>query len=62
MSETPHMMPQHEGRGTSFVLEALEVLNVPHGSVPMTIWISDEQFVITCKEGWADPAALLQFS
>lgn len=62
MSETPCMMSQHEGRGTSFMLEALQVINTLHGNAPMTIWILDEQFAIICKEGWADPAVLLQFS
>lgn len=59
--ETTHMMSQHEGRGTSFMLEALQDINMLHGNAP-TIWILDEQFAITCKEGWADLAVLFQFS
>lgn len=61
MSETPDMMSQHEDRATSFMLEALQAINMLHRNAPTTIWISDKQFAITCKQAWADPAALLQF-
>lgn len=55
------MMSQHEGREKSFMLEALQDINMLHGNAP-TIWILDEQFAITRKEGWADLAVLFQFS
>lgn len=58
MSETPRTMSQHEGRGMSFMLGALQVINVLHGNAPTTMHILDEQFAITCKEGWVDPAVL----
>lgn len=62
MSETLRMMSQNEGRGTSFMPQALQVLIVLHGNAPTTIWILDEQFAMACKEGWVDPAVPLQFS